>query len=344
MIMHSLEASVVGKFYESKQYLNKEAHIIITDINKKIIGCLNNYDFLDNISYWGFRTQFNLHLPQLPLEILYKNIDEINDIDDLRKGIINESAVDGIIHLIKPRLMKTLSSYEYLYDKENLQKSYVNSKIIFECWRSFIVKNNLITEELLFWEVEKDMGLFIQEKLHYINNSREDTLLHLWFKNSNGEVLAYCSFSVLDRDYPLLAFREGVLKEEILNMTKAFCIDSAPANLMSALYHKSHQYIKNKYPQFQYIMTYVNQNLLFHWSSFKGSSYITKWLSPMKYLYVNGVYKNRKGIKQDDLVEENKLEVLPIVLLARGLNKKTEKEIENTDWVVIISKNMYAKW
>ena len=51
----------------------------------------------------------------------------------------------------------------------------------------------------------------------------------------------------------------------------------------------------------------------------------------MKYLYVNGVYKNRKGIKQDDLVEENKLEVLPIVLLARGLNKKTEKEIENTD-------------
>ena len=51
MIMHSLEVSVVDKFYESKQYLNKEAHIIISDINKKIKGCLNNYDFLDNVSY-----------------------------------------------------------------------------------------------------------------------------------------------------------------------------------------------------------------------------------------------------------------------------------------------------
>ncbi|NDK08103.1 hypothetical protein EOM39_02545 [Candidatus Gracilibacteria bacterium] len=113
---------------------------------------------------------------------------------------------------------------------------------------------------------------------------------------------------------------------------------------MGGLFHKSYQYIKTNFNQFEYIMTYINQNLGFEGSSFKGASYIPIGLSPMQYLYENGIYTNRKGVSGNINLQHNKLAVFPIVLLARGIKKSTQKKLEakNKD-ICIISKEDYFK-
>ncbi len=245
---------------------------------------------------------------------------------------------------LEPQLLELMKDYNYLYD--GVENEYTNSKVIFSNEKIFVVKNNYIIDELFFWFVDPDIWYFIQNKLHYIHHPRKDTLLHLWFYNKRWFVLWYCSFSLLDRDYPLVAFQNNTKKESIINMTRAFAINNSPSNLIWWLFHKSYQYISKHYSNLKYIMTYINQNLGFSWSSFKWASYIPIGLSPMEYCYIDWIYSNRKWLlnKDSNSITYSKLAMLPIVLLARWLHKKSqihlEKQINN---IVLILKDDYVK-
>lgn len=313
-------------------------------MNNKIEWIIKDFEYLNKIPYWYFKVNFNLHLPQLSLDEIYIKSDSINNINEIRKLEINQENISKIIKNLEPRLMNIMSSYNSLY-KDDYLKTYEWTKLKFYEWEAYIIKDNEIFEKIEFWEVDPEKWLFIQDKLHYILKSRSDTLVHLWFTNTKWDIIAYCSFSILDRDYPIQAFNNELTKNEILNMTRAFAINNAPSNLMWSLFHKSYQFIKQKFWHIKYIMTYVNQNLEFEWSSFKWASYIPIWLSPMKYLYVNWEYKNRKGIKDWEIAKENKLFVLPIVLLARWTSSKNQLKIEkSSDYVMEIDQKSYKKW
>ena len=91
-------------------------------------------------------------------------------------------------------------------------------------------------------------------------------------------------------------------------------------------------------------MTYINQNLWFEWSSFKGVSYVPIWLSPLEYLYINWNYTNRKWMWSVDNISKNKLQILPIVLLARWVEREKQKEIEQRKNIYHISQEDYFSW
>lgn len=342
--MHILEKQMIDLYYENKNYLSGSSHLIINDVNQKISLLLNDFNFLNLIPKSYFKTHFNLTLPMLSIEDIYQNIDEIKNVYQIENGEINYNNISNIIASLKGKLLELLDDYNSFYSEINYL-DYHWSKICFDNNKIFIVKNNEIIDELNFWEIDPDKWFFIQNKLHYIWKARNDTLLHLWFTNSQWIILWYCSFSILDRDYPLSCFENQIKKEQIINMTRAFTINNSPSNLMWWLFHKSYQYIKTNFNQFEYIMTYINQNLWFEGSSFKWASYIPIWLSPMQYLYENWIYTNRKWVSDNINLQHNKLAVIPIVLLTRWIKKSTQKNLEtkNKD-ICIISKEDYFKW
>ena len=343
--MHKLEKEMLENFHKHKDYFNPRSNSVIFDINNKISKSINNHFTLNNTPIQYIKTHFNLNIPQKSINDIYQNIEQIDTIDDLNKLQINQYTIDEIIKIIKPKIELMMKQYNTFYDKEKLELKYKDSKIVSENWNILVIKNNKIIDKLNFSKIDNSDWEFISNNLHYIWNARKDTLLHLWLTDSENNIIAYSSFSTLDREYPLSVFKKWIKKEEIINMTRAFSINRAPSNLMSMLYHKAYKFIKNNFPEKKYLMTYINQNLLFEWSSFKWASYFPKWLSPMQYIYVNWIYRNRKNVKESEVFEKNKLEVLPIILLARWLTKNNNKELEfwNKE-VVEIDKIEYLKW
>ncbi|RAL55840.1 hypothetical protein BLD25_03300 [Candidatus Gracilibacteria bacterium GN02-872] len=284
-----------------------------------------------------FFTYFNLHIPQLELSDIYKGINRNTSITELKNLKLQYSNVENIIQLVKKRVEILLSNYNSFYG--NII-DYKDSKLKFKNGKNLIIKDEKVIDEVVFGKVDSSKGDFIQNHLHYIGAKREDTLYHFGFTNSNGEIIAYNSVSILDRNYPLIAFPNNVSNDMIINMTRAFGVNNAPANLMGGLYYKTMMFLKNE-TDFEYIMTYINQNLGFSGASFLGASYIPIAYSPMNYTYVNGLYKNRKSLKENEDGNTNKLNMLPIILLARGLNKENQNILESRNGFINISKNSY---
>jgi len=287
-----------------------------------------------------FFTYFNLHIPQLELSDIYKWINRNTSITELKNLKLQYSNVENIIQLVKKRVEILLSNYNSFYG--NII-DYKDSKLKFKNWKNLIIKDEKVIDEVVFWKVDSSKWDFIQNHLHYIWAKREDTLYHFWFTNSNWEIIAYNSVSILDRNYPLIAFPNNVSNDMIINMTRAFWVNNAPANLMWWLYYKTMMFLKNE-TDFEYIMTYINQNLWFSWASFLWASYIPIAYSPMNYTYVNWLYKNRKSLKENEDWNTNKLNMLPIILLARWLNKENQNILESRNWFINISKNSYYNW
>lgn len=338
--MHIIEKEMINLYYQEKNWLSGKSHIIINDISSKITAILNDFNFLRQIPKSYFKTHFNLNVPILDIAAIYTNHNEIKNITQINKWEINYNNISEIINTLKPKLEQILNDYNnFFYNIGDW--TYESSKICFHKDQILIVRENEIIDQLHFWQIDPEQWFYIQNKLHYIGRGREDTLIHLWFTNSKWIILWYCSFSILDREYPLPVFRHWTTKDQIINMTRAFTINNSPSNLMWWLFHKSYQYIKQHYNQIEYIMTYINQNLWFEWSSFKWASYVPVWLSPLQYLYINWNYTNRKWIWNLDNISKNKLQILPIVLLARWLDGKKQKEIEERKDIYNISQKDY---
>lgn len=211
--MHILEKQMIDLYHENKNYLSGSSHLIINDVNQKIALLLNDFIFLNHIPKSYFRTYFSLSIPMLSIEDIYHNIHEIQDISEIKNWKINYDSISNIILSLKEKLLQLLDDYNNFYSEIN-DLDYQWSKICFDNNKTFIVKNNEIIDELNFWEIDSDKWFFIQNKLHYIWKARNDTLLHLWFTNSKWIILWYCSFSILDRNYPLQSFENWIKKNK----------------------------------------------------------------------------------------------------------------------------------
>ncbi len=338
--MYKIEEELINDFYNSDNPLAKDTNKIIFDINKKVLYITSNFEYLNNIPENLFITHLDLHLPQLQLNQIYNWLSVDTPLSELSNIKLNYDNISDLILLLKERLLDLVENYnEFYWELEN----YEDSKLRFRNWENLIIKNWKVIDKLEFGFVDEKDWFFIQENLHYIKNKRNDTKYHFWFTDSNWQILAYNSISELDRTYPLVAFSNVNKKEEMLNMTRAFAINWAPSNLMWWLYHKTSKFLKNN-TDYRYIMTYVNQNLWFWGSSFKWSSYIPIAYSPMDYMYVDGLYRNRKSILDDENFSENEFQMLPIIMLWRWLNNKDQEMLEEISEMKKISKSNYNKW
>lgn len=338
--MYQIEQEMLNNFYSTHNPLQKNINTIISDINKKLLIIVDNLEKEYNIPKNVFFTHFNLHIPQLNIYEIYQSVNKDTDILELEKLELQNDSIKKIISLIIEKVLNITHHYNNFYWEI---KNYENTKLKFKYGKNLVIKDNKAIDELTFWQIDAEKWNYIQDNLHYIWAKRNDTLNHFWFTNSDWQIIAYNSISILDRDYPMIALPNQVNKSQIVNMTRAFWINNAPINLMWWLYHKTMKFLE-KETNFEYIMTYINQNLWFSWASFLGASYIPVAYSPMDYTYVNGLYRNRKSLKENEIWEKNKLEMLPIIMLARWLNKSNQEKLESQKWLINISKNNYNNW
>ena len=133
-------------------------------------------------------------------------------------------------------------------------------------------------------------------------------------------------------------------------MTRAWCSNSAPTNIMSALFQYSIKDLEDMWKKgvkdgiedksLQAITTTINPNLGFKDSSFFGCNFIPVALRPAKFTFVefDGIiqYKTRRSI--DNTCEnyfENRFEILPLNEMILCLDKNIEKNVINNNILLI---------
>lgn len=180
-------------------------------------------------------------------------------------------------------------------------------------------------------EVDPAIGLAIQDDMHYIHSSRDDTLLHAGlFIVGQDAPIAYAAFSDLDRAYLESALRaSGAIPEgdngRIAVMTRAFGYNPLPKNAMSKLFDFATR--KMSAAGYNYVITALNPLLGFKGSIFSGSSFIPFATSPMRYWYnEDGSYMNRRKASQP---APQRLDTPPIIWLVRGLDSRRQRNLES---------------
>lgn len=200
-----------------------------------------------------------------------------------------------------------------------------------------------------FRSVDPKLGDMIQEKLHYIGQKREDTLFHFGLYRRGDEFpFAYSAYSILDRNYLYEALPFKCKMDNILVLTRAFNINSAPVNSMSLLFSLGVQFIENHYKhKYLGIISAINPNILFNGSIFKGSSFFTFATVPFIPLYYKGDYITRKSVK--DVSEYNpneltslKIDCKPTIWMGQGLNKEISNKFLESK-IIHISSESYLK-
>ena len=226
------------------------------------------------------------------------------------------------------------------------------------------------TDKITFKIVDSKSSKFITTYCHYLHTPRTDELVAYGaFLNDDEYPVAYVSFSRQDRDYKKeLLYNIGIEPQNSIEMTRAWCSNSAPANIMSSLFQFAINDIQSNWndrckacledKHLQAITTAINPNLGFKASSFLGCNFTPIALRPAKFTFVEkdgnvyilsnqsiGEYSTRRKIQFDKCEEdyfENKLEILPLNELILCLDKNRESNVNNSK-ILLINKSDYEK-
>lgn len=273
---------------------------------------------------------------------------EININIDLVAKVLKDST-NKLLELYKdPEVQEIMKFYNEIQEKTVLKNK--NGSI-------FRINNKQNTEDkITFKVIDSETSSFISKYCHYLHTPRTDELVAYGaFVNNEKYPIAYVSFSKHDREYKKeLLYNLGIEPQNTIEMTRAWCSNSAPANIMSSLFQysidkitkdwkeKSQEGIEDKY--LQAITTTINPNLGFKASSFLGCNFIPIALRPAKFTFINnnGIieYKTRRNIKSEDEYFENKIEILPLNELILCTDKNKERDINNSN-ILLINKNDY---
>ena len=282
-------------------------------------------------------------------------------IEELFKG--NETILIEINNGINDRKNKLKTLIKYLTDKkvilnfelindeiqnqiERLSKLYDNNstKQIMTTLNSSENKGNISLENIIYKKVDKETSQFIAKNCHYLHTPRNDEFISYGaFLEGEALPIAWVSFSKQDRKYKkqLLNYL-GIESQNTLEMTRAWCSNSAPQNIMSSLFQYSINEVEKEWKKLkeqgevnknlQAITTTINPNLGFKASSFLGCNFIPFALRPAKFTYgIQGTtmeYMTRREIERKNLEYiENQFNILPLNEIILCLEKRKQEEI-----------------
>ncbi len=369
-------------------------------IKRNEYNWINNY-YLDSIKRWitkniqNFNNYSNVNLLDLMCSVLlniskYKpqkifnlnkgNIKEIDKklinreiINEDFKNLLNNSLNIGVIFNIVEYQIKRLSIFyssnevnKYINYMLNFNKIFNNTfqhRLVIRQNNIYddITNNKIIIKEISFSEAEIYAKYF-----HYLHAFRKDTLISygIFVEGFNEYPFGFVSFSRHDRQYKkdLISYF-GIEPQCTLEMTRAWCYESAPKNSMSILFSQSFRLLQEKWKeislpccsdkQLRAITTTINPNLGFHASSFFGSNFIIFGLRPAKCTYFKGEYMPRRQIEQivcknidkSDIriikgYSENSVYHLPLNEMICCFNKYDEALINNSD-IIVINQKIY---
>ena len=282
-------------------------------------------------------------------------------IEELFKG--NETILIEINNGINDRKNKLKTLIKYLTDKkvilnfelineeiqnqiERLSKLYDNNstKQIMTTLNSSENKGNISLENIIYKKVDKGTSQFIAKNCHYLHTPRNDEFISYGaFVEGQALPIAWVLFSKQDRKYKkqLLNYL-GIESQNTLEMTRAWCSNSAPQNIMSSLFQYSINEVEKEWEKLkeqgevnknlQAITTTINPNLGFKASSFLGCNFIPFALRPDKFTYgIQGTtmeYMTRREIERKNLEYiENQFNILPLNEIILCLEKRKQEEI-----------------
>ncbi len=218
--------------------------------------------------------------------------------------------------------------YDSLHDASDIAQLGTNARVVGKKVLQLETDDGNATP-IRFGEVSPETAATINGRLHYIRNSRNDTLLNYGlFIGSANSPYATVSFSRCNRNYQVdtLNTAAGLTLDtaQALSMTRAFALDGAPKNSMSKLFHLSVEHIKHNFHDYAAVVTALNPYLGFEGGVFTGASFEPYALSPLEYWYdKDGFYVPRKMG-----VHAQKQPTPPILWLARGLDKHTALAVD----------------
>lgn len=273
----------------------------------------------------------------------------------INESVLHEELKSAMIFLLNlyssDTIKNVMSRYNLMLNKGNL-----------ECHNGLMVVNNEESKNIIrFEEINSDMSHFLSKYCHYLHTPRNDELIAYGaFIEENSYPIAFVSFSKLDRDYKKqLLYNLGIEPQNTVEMTRAWCSNSAPQNVMSSLFQFSIKELAKKWKteskqglvdkDLQAVTTTINPNLGFKASSFLGCNFIPIALRPAQFTFKlnNGIisYETRRKIESSYFNEayfENQINILPLNELILCLDKNKIENVINTK-VLLIDKDGYDK-
>lgn len=217
-------------------------------------------------------------------------------------------------------------------------------------------KGNILLENIIYKKVDREISQFIARNCHYLHTPRNDEFVSYGaFVEGQALPVAWVSFSKQDREYKKqLLYYLGIEPQNTLEMTRAWCSNSAPQNIMSSLFQYSINEAEQEWKKLkeqrevnknlQAITTTINPNLGFKASSFMGCNFIPFALRPAKFTYgrqKNATeYMTRREIERNNLdYVENQFNVLPLNEIILCMDKRKQEEISRGKIYTMDKKN-----
>ena len=316
------------------------------------------------ISKTDLEYQVLIKMCSYPIEELFQG-----DIQLLRKinnGIENRNN-DGMQNLIKEMIEGKVILNSSLIDDEiqnqinrlnDLYES-ISTKQIMAQLNSSDNGQTISLKDIVYRKVDRNISEFIAKNCHYLHTPREDEFISYGaFVKGEPLPIAWVSFSKQDREYKKqLLYYLGIEPQNTLEMTRAWCSNSAPQNIMSSLFQHAIDYANKEWKKLkkdgkvnkdlQAITTTINPNLGFKASSFLGCNFIPFALRPARFTYgkkENSMeYMTRREIESNGVeYYENQFNILPLNEIILCLDKRKQEQILKGK-IYVMDKSNYDK-
>ena len=310
----------LDKFLERKEYISK------TDLEYQVLIKMCAYRIEDL-----FKGDMSL------LKEINNGINNRVDKLDILMSYLTDKKVSLNCELVNMEIQNQINRLSNLY--------YNNStKQIMATLNSFENKGTILLEDIIYKKVDKEISQFIAKNCHYLHTPRNDEFISYGaFVEGQALPIAWVSFSKQDRKYKKqLLHYLGIEPQNTLEMTRAWCSNSAPQNIMSSLFQYSIDEVEQEWRKLkelgqvnknlQAITTTINPNLGFKASSFLGCNFIPFALRPAKFTYGRQEniteYMTRREIERNNFeYVENQFNVLPLNEIILCLDKRKQEEI-----------------
>ncbi len=219
-------------------------------------------------------------------------------------------------------------------------------------------KNNLIAKDedgniveyLDVRDASRELGVAIEEYLHYLGIERADTTHRIVLVEKSTDLpVLYISFAPNTRKYtePLLwAF--GLRMEEVAVAVRGFGSPRCPKNAMGLFLRTACKRVANDFPHLKAILTDINPNWGFTGSSFREAGFIDIGLKHAPTSFIGDEYASRRsleGQKGRKAAMPNRMSLVPTLIMLRPLHDVLRRHIESvaSDGLYIIPQNLYNK-
>lgn len=326
--------------------LNPFLKVVKSYLDNKLDDALEGKEY---ISKTDLEYQVLIKLCSYKLEQLYNGDNDILRATNQAIVTRNGEQLDGFIQKVVDQeitLNCELVDFEVKNQIIRLSELYLSNstRMMMKDFNTSQNKGTILLDDIEFRKVEKGVSRLIARNCHYLHTPRDDEFTAYGaFIPGQALPIAWVSYSKQDREYKKqLLYYLGIEPQNTLEMTRAWCSNSAPKNIMSSLFQHSVDAIREEWKQLkeegkvnkdlQAITTAINPNLGFKASAFLGCNFVPFAFRPAKFTYgrTNGKleYMTRREIDDRKIpFIENQFNILPLNEMLLRLNTKKSHEV-----------------